>query len=148
MRSVFTLTAGGNDILALESAEDILFRLRTIVSHLLEELPQSTILLGTIYDPTDGSAMLFPDGEPLIQELKILAVVNRGIREMANDERVLIADLYAHFLGHGTQCKNPSNPYYDPDDPALWYVLNIEPNSRGAHEARRVFWNTLQSKSL
>jgi lysophospholipase L1-like esterase len=148
LRTVFTLTAGGNDILELEGSEEILFRLGTIVGHLLEELPQSIILLGTIYDPTDGSAILIPGGEPLLRELQILAEVNRGIFEMARDDRVRIADLYTHFLGHGTQSKNPLNPYYNPEDPTLWYVLNIEPNTRGAHEARSVFWNTLKSTFL
>jgi hypothetical protein len=53
-------------------------------------------------------------------------------------------DIYSHFLGHGSHHGDSNNPHYHPDDPSYWYVQEIEPNARGAHEVRRLFWEALK----
>lgn len=140
---VITMTAGGNDILSLQSdAEEVMFRIRAILDRLKQILPQSLVILGTIYDPTDGVGDLF--GEEIMEkEVRIAQEINHSLRNLAQPPAIRIAEIHKHFLGHGIHCKDPSNPYFHPEDPSLWYVLTIEPNSRGAHEIRTLFWKTL-----
>ena len=145
-RTVITLTAGGNDILSHQAdAEEVMFRIRTIVDRLQQIYPQSEIILGTIYDPSDGVGDLFGK-EVMDKELRTAYAINDGIRRMAQPPAIRVAEIHKHFLGHGAHCKDPSNPYFHPEDPSLWYVLTIEPNSRGAQEIRSVFWRALHAR--
>ena len=133
---LFTLTAGGNDILTGENAEDIVFRLDAIIHALLSNYPLSELIISTVYDPTDGTKILFENGRPLEQEYKILEIVNGAIREFGKRPRI-------KTVGYN----DPRNPYYRKDDPSLWYLLTIEPNARGAHELRRLFCDALNVES-
>jgi lysophospholipase L1-like esterase len=142
---LFTLTAGGNDILTGEDAEDVVLRLETIINGLLKNFPECQLILATVYDPTDGTKILFEDGRPLEQEYRVLEIVNDAIREFGKRPGIKTVDVFAHFLGHGLGYNDPRNPYYRKDDPSLWYLLTIEPNARGAHEIRRLFWEALNS---
>ncbi len=141
-RCLFTLTAGGNDILTLQSdPEEIIFRVQTIINHIKRLFPNSVLLLGTIYDPTDGTGELFEQGISLQHELATLMKTNHAIRSMAVPNRIYLADIYQHFLGHGSGVKEAQPG--EPGDAAMWYVMTIEPNPRGAHEIRRLFWESL-----
>jgi lysophospholipase L1-like esterase len=144
---LFTLTAGGNDILTGENADDIIFRLDAIIHALLNNYPLAELIVGTIYDPTDGTKILFEDRPPVEQEYKTFQIVNEAIREFGKHQRVKIVDICDHFLGHGIAHSDPQNPHYRKEDPSLWYLLTIEPNPRGAHEIRRLFWEALSVKS-
>jgi lysophospholipase L1-like esterase len=144
---LFTLTAGGNDILTGEDADDVVFRLETIIDALIKNFPLSQLILGTVYDPSDGTKILFEDGRPLEQEYKVLETVNDAMREFGKRPRIKTTDIFSHFLGHGLGHNDPRNQYYRKDDPSLWYLLTIEPNQRGAHEIRRLFWDALSVKS-
>lgn len=136
---LFTLTAGGNDILSLQSdPEEITFRIQTIINHIKRLFPNSVLLLGTIYDPTDGTGELFEQGISLQHEMDTLMKTNHAIRSMAESNRIYIADIYQHFLGHGLGARPGEHA-----DTAMWYVMTIEPNPRGAHEIRRIFWQSL-----
>jgi len=144
-RTLVTLTVGGNDILSGgDSSADIIFRLQTILSTLQARYPDCLILVGTVYDPTDGVGDLFESGVKLERELKILDELNQWIRNAEKPGSIFILDIYRHFLGHGSHCKDPENPFYQKADPSLWYVLNIEPNARGAHEIRRLMWQAIR----
>jgi lysophospholipase L1-like esterase len=142
-RTLFTLTAGGNDILLGEDAEAVVNRLEIIVNLISKNFPRSDLILGTIYDPTDGVKDLFEDKRDMTREYEILKIVNARIEEFGEDSNVRVVDIYSHFLGHGSHCKDPYNPYHKNEDPSLWYVLTIEPNSRGGHEVRRLFWKAI-----
>ncbi|HEY7162604.1 MAG TPA: SGNH/GDSL hydrolase family protein, partial [Acidobacteriota bacterium] len=107
---LFTLTAGGNDILTGEDADDIIFRLDAIVHALLNNFPLAQLILGTVYDPTDGTKILFEDRPPVEQEYKTFEIVNDAIRAFAKHPRTKIVDVFAHFLGHGNFYKDPQNP--------------------------------------
>jgi lysophospholipase L1-like esterase len=144
---LFTLTAGGNDILTGENGEDIIFRLDAIIHTLLNNFPSAQLIVGTIYDPTDGTKILFEDRPPVEQEYKIFQIVNEAIKGFSKHQRVKIVDVCEHFLGHGIAHNNSQNPHYRKEDPSLWYLLTIEPNPRGAHEIRRLFWEALNVKS-
>ena len=151
-RTVMTLTIGGNDLLLLlqmrgtllpEDAEGTIRRIDSIVGSLRNRYKDSLLIVSTIYDPTDGVGDLVNPGFPLRRELGLFQRVNDAIRAMANGDRVWLADVHQHFLGHGNHHDDPANPYHDAADPSGWFTETIEPNPRGASEVRRLFWQAL-----
>lgn len=146
-----TLTCGGNDLLKIYgadlqtgevAAQDLRLYLDDILTGLRERMGAAgLIVVGNIYDPTDGTGD--PDlfgGVPWPDGLAILDLFNEVIEEAADDHDAWLADIHAHFLGHGCAAADPGNPHHNPDDPTLWYEQIIEPNGRGASEVRRLFW--------
>jgi lysophospholipase L1-like esterase len=141
---LLTLTAGGNDLLdalvagrQLDKAVNRITRNYTdLIESVREELPGSTIVLTTVYDPTDGTGSL-PGLEaygPL--PLEYLREFNDHVRETARlTKGTALADVHRHFLGHGVTAPEPERWY--------WSRNLIEPNARGASEIRRVWWDTL-----
>jgi lysophospholipase L1-like esterase len=147
--TLITLTVGGNDFLSclgpageINSGAIIDFRsnLTRILRILRERYPNGTIILGTIYDPTDGAGDLAIPDVDVQEAYALFHAFNKAIREIGEGYGARIADIYSHFLGHGSHHGDPNNPHYRPDDPSYWYVQEIEPNARGAHEVRRLFW--------
>jgi lysophospholipase L1-like esterase len=142
---LLTLTAGGNDLLdalaagrGLESAVSRAARRYTdLVETVREELPRATLVLTTVYDPTDGTGRL-PGLEgygPL--PLEHLDRFNDRIRELSRAmPGVLLADVHRHLLGHGMTAAEPDRWY--------WRRNPIEPGARGASEIRRVWWDLLE----
>ena len=101
--------------------------------------------MGNIYDPTDGvgdyeefGTRDWNDGH------LILDLFNRTLADAADEHDALIADIHAHFLGHGFAVDDPSHPHHDPDDPTSWYIQRSEANDRGASEIRRLFWQRVE----
>ncbi|MCO5165527.1 MAG: GDSL-type esterase/lipase family protein [Planctomycetes bacterium] len=142
-----TVTAGGNDLLGAtfrggEDAAEVAVRLRRIVEVVHERLRPRLVVVATIYDPTDGVGDLWVPGQPHRKALAALRALNEAIRSLAG-ERVRIADVHDHFLGHGSHHDDPTNPHHDPTDPTCWVKLGIEPNQRGGSEVRRVLWDAL-----
>jgi lysophospholipase L1-like esterase len=142
---LLTLTAGGNDLLdalaagrKLESAVDLASRrFVDLVETVREELPRATLVLSTVYDPTDGSGRL-PGLESYGRlPLEHLERFNAMVRRTAGGlPRTLLADLHRHFLGHGVRASERERWY--------WSRNLIEPNARGASEIRRIWWETLE----
>ena len=140
--SIVTLTAGGNDMLMnLRSPHPpanlvggIADRLEEIVETLESSLPNATILIGTVYDPSDGTNTL--GGERLDREAGWLRDVNETIRAIARTrERARLIDIRKHFLGHGITVPERERWY--------WSELIFEPNARGASEVRRLWLDAL-----
>ena len=137
---LLTLTAGGNDLLdALGSGKPLERAVRQIegryadlVATMREELPAATLVLTTVYDPTDGTGRL-PGLESLGRlPLEHLDRFNEGVRELAREaDHTLLADVHRHFLGHGVSAPEADRWY--------WRRNLIEPNARGASEIRRVW---------
>jgi lysophospholipase L1-like esterase len=136
--AIVTLTAGGNDLLLnlralrppVKLVEGILTRLERILDEVRRRLPDSVILLGTVYDPTDGTNVL--DGESLEREAKWLARLNEGIRAMAADrDGVRLTDIHARFLGHGLSVPQARRWYWD--------KLIFEPNAEGARQVAQLW---------
>jgi len=151
--TVVTLTVGGNDFLsslgpggAIDrgAVEDFRSNLRKILEVLRERYPNCTIILGTIYDPTDGAGDLGMPEVDVQEAYKLFHAFNRAILEMGKSYSAQIADIYSHFLGHGSHHGDPNNPHHCPEDSSYWFVQEIEPNGRGAHEVRRKFWEAFE----
>jgi hypothetical protein len=68
---------------------------------------------------------------------------NKAVLDIGGSYGATIADIYSHFLGHGSHHGDPKNPHYCSEDPSSWYGQEIERNARGAHEVRRLFWEAL-----
>lgn len=138
--AIVTITAGGNDLLLnlravrppVRLVEGVVDRIARIVDEMQRMLPNATILLGTIYDPSDGTNIL--DGEHLEREAKWLARLNDAIRALASRDGVVLADIHARFLGHGLSAPERERWY--------WSELVFEPNAEGARQVARL-WEEL-----
>jgi lysophospholipase L1-like esterase len=143
---LLSLTAGGNDLLdALATGRPLAGAVRGIarryadlVETVREELPNATLVLTTVYDPTDGTGRL-PGFEAAGRlPLEYLDHFNQQVRELAQAiPGTILADVHAHFLGHGMTAPEQDRWY--------WQRNLIEPNARGASEIRRVWLEKLES---
>jgi len=150
---LITLTVGGNDLLSaygnrpkralLEKIErDVAEAYDFLVDHLRARFPGGTLIANTIYDPSDGSGKIpgvYDEIGPL--PLDILDRMNDHIRALAiGTPRVLLADIHAHFLGHGVSAEDSERWY--------WKRSLIEPNARGASEIRRLWLDVLDAAEV
>jgi len=147
--ALVTVTLGGADLLGafggvaksarMDSAvRDIAQAYRYLVGEIAERLPDATLLLTTVYDPTDGTGAapgLFDRGATL--PLEHLQAVNDHIRQLAGETPgARLAEVHAHFLGHGATAAA--------DDQWYWRRSMPEPNATGASEIRRVWLEALE----
>lgn len=145
--TLVTLTVGGNDFLRLlgsaheegdvaarlrkDFVEEILSGFRKILRRLDARVPEGRVVVGTVYDPTDGTGAL-RDGRERSALLEHLHNLNRGLEEIAADFGARTVDIHDHFLGHGLSEDDPSQRWY-------WNPMIIEPSARGASEVRRLW---------
>jgi lysophospholipase L1-like esterase len=150
-RILITLTIGGNDLLAAaqirgmsrdgDPVRGTAARLKQILDGLFSRCQNAEVIVGTVYDPTDGTFMLpLPGGG--IADLRPAAAwlngYNEAIRQLVtSDPRLHLADIYEHFKGHGTSARRKANRWY-------WSQSIIEPNVRGASEVRRLWLESLK----
>ena len=141
-KTLVTLTAGGNDMLMNLGApfplrhlvEEMVGRLTGIIDELTAKLPGATILIGTVYDPSDGTNTL--DGHRFDREAGWLAQYNAAVRALAQARPNLrLADIHAIFLGHGITAPASERWY--------WSGLIFEPNARGAREVAKLWLSLL-----
>jgi hypothetical protein len=112
----------------------------------LVRAPDDPIILGTVYDPSDGTAHAARLGLPPWPDvLDVLSELNNGLRAVAADHRARIAEIHDLFLGHGLAVDDPTQPEPRPRNRALWYCNVIEPNAWGAHAVRTSFWRALRN---
>jgi lysophospholipase L1-like esterase len=151
--SLVTLTIGGNDLLSAygdtAGAREVVARVRTAVDHALPEIsarlaPSGRLVVGTVYDPSDGTgdaARLglppWPDAVALIDEL------NEGLRDVAIRHGAAVAEIAAVFRGHGLLAGDPAQRSARPAGRELWFCNLIEPNAWGAGGVRAAFWAAL-----
>jgi acyl-CoA thioesterase I len=118
------LTVGGNDLLqGLVSDRGAGIReFESRLDRFLRQLPIRPLLLGNVYDPTQGDdARNFLGVDPRVSRAN-LRRVNEALDALAMRHGRLV-DLHAHFLR---------------GDPS-WFTRTIEPSLRGASEVRRAF---------
>lgn len=128
--TLVTITAGGNDLLGVIGSRDnpvpeIAGRLKAAVLRVLELRPNATIIVGTVYDPSNGTRRLPGYTRELTREAEWLDEYNDFVRKLVkSDKRLRLADIHKHFMGH-------------PE----WFLPEsiIEPSARGASEVRRLW---------
>lgn len=151
--TLVTLTIGGNDLLSafanrpraslLEAiGRDVAEAYEFLLDAVRRARSNSLILLSTIYDPSDRlgriPGVLEEAGE---LPLEVLDGMNDHIRRLAaGTPNTVVADVYAHFLGHGASVPEADRWY--------WRRSLIEPNAVGAHEIRRVWRDALDEEEL
>ncbi|MBS2038804.1 hypothetical protein JST97_27735 [bacterium] len=144
-----TVTVGANDVLAgLGGAEerpayacgqffggepvgsllDWQQSLRRWLDALEDHTGEATVILGNLYDPTDGSGFL-QNGSSLGDRYRMLEAINDLIRRVAAQRGMPLADFHGHFLGKAAQLID----------------RNVEPTRLGSSEIRRVFWDAAQT---
>ncbi len=145
-----TVTMGGNDLMGAygdgAAAEAVIRAVAQRGEALLAGLPGSArVVVTTVYDPSDGTGAVpggglppWPDGPRLVARL------NDALTGLAARHGAVVADVHAHFLGHGSAVGDPGQPHPRPADRALWYCGVIEPNAWGAHEIRSTWWRALE----
>ena len=142
--TLITLTIGGNDLLGLIDGDEgerepgtrqAIANVGAILKALRSHYDRATILLGTVYDPTDGTADL-GDGISRDKDWELLGIFNEAMTNLAAAHECLVADLHGHFFGHGFTDAESAERWY-------WDLSIIEPNARGASEVRRVWLECL-----
>ncbi len=146
--TLMTLSVGGNDLLSAFANRPDATLLRGIVrdiaegyEFLVEALrrarPNSQVILTTVYDPSDDTRKIpgVFDGAGKLP-LESLHELNDRIRAIAKRyPEALLADAYAHFLGHGVTAAAADRWY--------WKRSWIEPSAVGASEIRRLWLDAL-----
>ncbi|TQN42792.1 putative esterase [Blastococcus colisei] len=122
--TLVTLTIGGNDLLGAygdtgAARAAVIGGVRAAVDTALAELrdvcaPAARIVVGTVYDPSDGTgdaARLglpsWPDAVPVIAEL------NDTLRAVAGPHGAVVAEIAAVFSGHGLRAGDPTGATRD-----------------------------------
>jgi len=150
---IVTLTVGGNDVLGAYGdtprALEVVGVVRARVARALERLhalvpPGDPIVVGTVYDPSDGTGEAWRVGLPPWPDVvAVLAELNATLRAVAREHGALVGEIHERFLGHGLRAGNPGQADARPGDRALWYCHVIEPNAWGADGVRAAFWAAL-----
>ena len=151
--AVVTLTIGGNDVLSCfgdtRAARTAVTRVGTRVATALDRVdallaPSGRAVVGTVYDPSDGTGDTTSVGLPPWPEVvEVLAELNATLRAVAVEHGAAVAEVHEHFLGHGLAVGNPGQGDPRPRDRQLWYCDVIEPNAWGASGVRAAFWDAL-----
>jgi lysophospholipase L1-like esterase len=152
--AVATLTVGGNDLLGAYGdtprARRVVAVVRGRVGEALRRLrplmrtPDDPIIVGTVYDPSDGTGDAARVGlPPWPAVVDLLAELNTELASVAAEHGAHVADIHRHFLGHGLRRGDPAQTDPRPADRDLWYCNLIEPNAWGADGVRAAFWQAL-----
>ena len=149
--TLVTLTVGGNDLLSAygdsRAARLVIAHVRTQVARALERVtaslaPGGQVVVGTVYDPSDGTGDAgrlglppWPDAVTVVQEL------NDALRTVARAGGAAVAEVAQRFHGHGLLAGDAARPDPRPAQRDLWLCSVIEPNAWGAGGVREAFWS-------
>ncbi len=153
--TLVTLTIGGNDVLSTYgdtvAARDTIDRVARAVSRALTDLypllaPAGRVVVGTVYDPSDGTGDASRLGlPPWPDAVRIIAELNEALRHVASEHGSAVAEIAELFRGHGVLAGDPSRPEPRPAHRGLWFCNVIEPNAWGAGGVREAFWAALRT---
>ena len=150
--SVITVTIGGNDVLgwygdttgAVRAADTAVARAGEALDRLARWAPDARVVVGTVYDPSDGTGDAARVGLPPWPEVvDVLGHLNAALRQLAEQHGANVAEIHERFLGHGLAVGDPGQTEARPSDRELWYCNIIEPNAWGASGVRAAFWEAL-----
>ena len=151
--SVVTLTIGGNDLLGAFGdtalARRVIGEVTAAVERALDRIttalaPSGRVVVGTVYDPSDGTGDTRRLGlPPWPDAVGVIGELNTALRDLAGSRGARVADIHGHFLGHGLFAGDPTYPGPRPESRDLWYCSLIEPNAWGASGVRAAFWEAL-----
>ncbi|MHC5021796.1 MAG: SGNH/GDSL hydrolase family protein, partial [Planctomycetota bacterium] len=150
-----TLTVGGNDFITFfgappERVAEEIATVRANVDRVLAAVrakcPDAVILVGTIYDPTDGTGELgdvtakdWPEGPQALLDL------NASLLEAAASVGGIGTDIHARFLGHGKKAGDIAQKPPGSLDDDCWFCNVIEPNRAGAKAVADLWAETLRA---
>jgi lysophospholipase L1-like esterase len=148
--TLVTLSVGANDLLSAFSnkpraglleaiARDVKEAYDFLVDAIRRARPNSLVILTTLYDPSDRTGRI-PGVLEAVGTLPIAVLdsMNEHLRTLAEGTpNAALADVYAHFLGHGASVPEEDRWY--------WRRSLLEPNAAGAHEIRRVWRDALDA---
>lgn len=153
--SVVTVTVGGNDVLscygdtraAVDAIRAVADRLDAALAAVAAlAAPAAVVVVGTVYDPSDGTGDAAQVGLPPWPEVvDVLAQLNAALRAMALRHSARVADIHGGFVGHGLAAGNPAQGSPRPANRDLGYCNVIEPNAWGANGVRAAFWKALEA---
>ena len=141
--ALVTLTVGGNDLLmaygnsrsavTLErAAAEVARDYEECVGLIRRRLPGALLILTTVYDPSDSTGFIPGFHESGVAlPIHVLDRLNIQIRRLASGPGSVLADVHAHFLGHGARAAAADRWY--------WAPSMIEPGARGASEIRALW---------
>lgn len=147
-----TITMGGNDLLAAygdsAAARSAIGRVtatgEAIVHGLRALAVDCSIIVTTVYDPSDGTGEIPTAGLPAWPDAPaLLAELNHALAGLARHHDAVMADVHRRFLGHGTAAGDPTHSDPRPANRDLWYCGVVEPNAWGAAEIRHSWWHAL-----
>ena len=151
--TLVTVTIGGNDVLGVygdtaaahASIEQVSFAVSLTLAELRGLLvPEGRVIVGTVYDPSDGTGDARRLGLPPWPEaVEVIAGLNDALRAVAHRHGAGVAEIGELFLGHGLRAGDPSLPDPRPPQRDLWLCSVIEPNAWGAGGVREAFWAAL-----
>ena len=139
--ALVTVTVGGNDLLMAygnsrsvglleRAAAEVALEFERCIGLIRRRLPGAVVILNTVYDPSDGTGFIpgFHESGAALP-LQVLDRLNSRIRRVAAaGGGTVLADVHAHFLGHGALA--------DEADRWYWAPSMIEPGFRAASEIR------------
>jgi lysophospholipase L1-like esterase len=164
---VVVMTTGGNDVIhnygrnppeegamygaTFAQAQPWIKRFQVRLDETIREIEKKfpggcCILIGDIYDPTDGVGDTFNAGLPSWPDaMPVLHAYNDIIADCAKrHSTVHVIKIHDAFLGHGIHSLQFWRSDYDSSDPHYWYYSNLEdPNNRGYDVIRRLYLRKL-----
>ena len=148
--TLISLTVGGNDVLSAygdtAAARQVIAQVRSAVCRALGDVtavlaPGGRIVVGTVYDPSDGTGNAGRLGLPAWPDaVAVLTELNEALREVAYASGAAVAEIAQCFHGHGLLAGDPAQPDPRPAERDLWFCRVIEPNAWGASGVREAFW--------
>ncbi|MEW6281558.1 MAG: SGNH/GDSL hydrolase family protein, partial [Candidatus Eremiobacterota bacterium] len=113
--TLVTLTIGGNDLIAALNAglpeagvSEFRSRVDAILRRVTAGYPDLRLLIGNIYDPTDGTGQVQSGHRRFASGLPWLSGYNRVLAELAERHGGTAVDIHAHFRGHGMRHSDPT----------------------------------------
>ena len=148
--TLVTLTIGGNDLLSAygdtATARLVIAHVREQVARALEQVvaslaPGGRVVVGTVYDPSDGTGDAARLGlPPWSDAVAVIAELNEALRAVALAGGAAVAEIAQRFAGHGLLAGDAALPHPRPVERDLWLCSVIEPNAWGAGGVREAFW--------